>query len=84
MEGTRVHAVRAGAVFSLPSVNRAGRLKPSGRMRSSTSKSSSLLITHDVPLKAIERWVRTPSVSPKEEVAKRAVDRRFHDVEVEF
>jgi hypothetical protein len=30
-------------------------------------------ITHDVPLKAIERWLRTPSVSPKEEVAKRAV-----------
>jgi hypothetical protein len=26
------------------------------------------LITHDVPLKAIERWVRTPSVSPKEEM----------------
>ena len=30
-------------------------------------------ITHDVPLKAIERWLRTPSVSPKEEVVKRAL-----------
>jgi hypothetical protein len=30
-------------------------------------------ISHDVPLKAIERWLRTPSVSRKEEVAKRAV-----------
>jgi hypothetical protein len=30
-------------------------------------------ITHDVPLKAIERWLRTPSVSPKEEILKRKV-----------
>ena len=28
--------------------------------------------THVVPLKAIERWLRKPSVSPKEAVAKRA------------
>jgi hypothetical protein len=33
-------------------------------------------ISHDVPLKAIERWLRTPSVSPKEEVAKRAARSR--------
>lgn len=30
-------------------------------------------IVHDVPLKSIERWLRTPSVSPKEEMAKRRV-----------
>lgn len=30
-------------------------------------------IVHDVPLKAIERSLRTPSVSPKKEMAKRAV-----------
>ena len=29
--------------------------------------------SHDVPLKAIERWLRKPNVSPKDEVAKRAV-----------
>jgi hypothetical protein len=28
-------------------------------------------IAHDVPLQAIERWLRTPSVSPKEEMLKR-------------
>jgi hypothetical protein len=27
-------------------------------------------ITHDVPLKAIERWLRKPSTSPKEEMVK--------------
>jgi hypothetical protein len=30
-------------------------------------------ITHDVPLKAIERWLRTPSVSPKEEMWMRSL-----------
>lgn len=30
-------------------------------------------VVHEVPLKAVERWLRTPSVSPKEEVAKRAL-----------
>ena len=29
-------------------------------------------VVHDVPLKAVERWLRKPSVSPKEEIAKRA------------
>jgi hypothetical protein len=29
--------------------------------------------SHDVPLKAIERWLRTPSVSPREEILKRKV-----------
>lgn len=29
-------------------------------------------IAHDVPMKAIEQWLRTPSVSPKEEMGKRA------------
>lgn len=28
-------------------------------------------ITHEVPLKALERWVAGPSVSPKEELLKR-------------
>ena len=28
-------------------------------------------ITHDVPLKAIERWLRTPSVSPTQEMGER-------------
>ena len=32
-------------------------------------------ITHDVPLKAIEQWLRTPSVSPKEEMGKRTLRR---------
>ena len=31
-------------------------------------------IAHDVPLKAIERWLRAPSVSPREEVVKRATE----------
>ena len=30
-------------------------------------------IVHDVPLKAIEKWVRKSSTSPKEEMAKRAL-----------
>jgi hypothetical protein len=33
-------------------------------------------IVHDVPLKALKRWVRTPSVSPKEEMAKRTLKAR--------
>ena len=33
-------------------------------------------IVHDVPLKAVERWSRTPSVSPKEEMAKRPLKAR--------
>jgi hypothetical protein len=28
-------------------------------------------VIHDVPLKAVERWVNGPSVSPREEAAKR-------------
>lgn len=32
-------------------------------------------IAHDVPLKAIERWVRQPSASPREEIAKRGGER---------
>ena len=30
-------------------------------------------IAHDVPLKAIERWQRTPSASPRDAVARQAV-----------
>ena len=33
-------------------------------------------IVHDVPLKAIERWLKKPSISPKEEVAKLPQTRR--------
>ena len=29
-------------------------------------------VVHEVPLKAVERWLRSPSASPKEEMAKRA------------
>jgi hypothetical protein len=28
-------------------------------------------VVHDVPLKAVERWLRTPSVSPREAMTKR-------------
>jgi len=30
-------------------------------------------ITHDVPLRAVERWSRSPSASPKEAAAKQLV-----------
>jgi hypothetical protein len=30
-------------------------------------------VIHDVPLKAVERWVSGPSVSPREEAAKRPI-----------
>jgi hypothetical protein len=30
-------------------------------------------IVHDVPLKAVERWVNGPSVSPRDEAAKRPI-----------
>ena len=33
-------------------------------------------IAHDVPLKAIERWLSKPSVSPKEEMGKRTLRSR--------
>ena len=29
---------------------------------------------HDVPLKAVERWLRSPSASPKEMIAKRRTE----------
>jgi len=29
-------------------------------------------VIHDVPLAAVERWMRTPSVSPKEQLLKRS------------
>ena len=41
-------------------------------------------ITHDVPLKAIERWLRTPSVSPKEQSGEASPSADRSDVEVEF
>lgn len=30
------------------------------------------LVVHDVPLSAVERWMRSPSASPREELAKRS------------
>jgi hypothetical protein len=30
-------------------------------------------VTHRVPLKAIERWATSPSISPKDEITKRKV-----------
>lgn len=30
-------------------------------------------VVHEVPLNAVERWLRSPSVSPREEVTKRAL-----------
>jgi hypothetical protein len=31
---------------------------------------------HDVPLKAVARWLRSPSTSPKEQLVKRRADGR--------
>jgi hypothetical protein len=31
---------------------------------------------HEVPLKALERWMKTPSTSPREEVGKRQMGKR--------
>ena len=41
-------------------------------------------ITHDVPVKAIERWLRTPSVSPREEVGEASSAAAGSDIEVEL
>ena len=50
----------------------ADALTPSATLRVEVQLPS---IVHEVSLKAVERWVRTPSTSPKEEIAKRAAAR---------
>lgn len=32
-------------------------------------------VVHEVPLKAVERWVRSPSTNPRDELAKRSARR---------
>jgi len=71
VEGTRVHAVRAGAVAACRQQGWAAEaLTPNAILHIEVQLPP---ITHDVPLKAIERRPRTPCVSPKEEVGKRCL-----------
>lgn len=47
----------------------AGGIPPNARLRVEVHLPS---VVHDVPMKAVERWLRSPSASPREEGLKNA------------